>query len=257
MTQLSPTGTAALGYAARGWAVFPLRPRDKTPACAHGVRDATTDIERIRRYWLHVPAANVGIATGAASGFWVLDVDGPEAAAWLAERYPPLPATRAQVTARGRHLLFVVPGVTIRNSAGRLGPGLDVRGEGGYIVAAPSVHPSGHVYAWCGPDAIAETPPWLVEALTVQSAPSQPQPPPPPPAEASDMGAIAGILRRLARAKAGERNNLTYWAAHRLRERGVRYTDAQAALTPIAEALGLPVAETRRTVASAYREGRP
>ena len=253
MTALSPTGAAALDYAARGWAVFPLRPRDKTPACAHGVRDATTDIERIRRYWLRVPDANVGIATGAASGFWVLDIDGPEAAAWLAERYPTLPATRAQVTARGRHLLFAVPpGVEIRNSAGRLGPGLDVRGEGGYIVAAPSVHPSGHVYAWCGPDAIAEPPAWLVEALVGRSV-SVSAPAPAPQAMALDMGAIAGILRRLARAQVGERNNLTYWAACRLRERGVSYADARDALVPIAEALGLPASEAQRTVASAYR----
>lgn len=250
---LSPTGEAAIGYAARGWAVFPLRPREKTPATAHGVLDATTDIETVRRYWQILPDANIGIATGQASGLLVLDVDGPEAAAALAKRYPPLPETRAQMTARGRHLLFAAPGgLAIHNSAGRLCPGVDVRGERGYIVAAPSVHPSGHVYAWTGPDTIAEAPNWLIEALTA-AKPAQTQTLTPAAMRTPDMRAIAGVLRRLAQAREGERNNLTYWAAHRLRERGIAHADAQAAIVPIAQRLGLPESEARRTIASAYR----
>ena len=85
---------AALAYAARGWPVFPLKPRDKVPAIpktegGSGFYDATTDPAVIRRWWERWPDANVGLATGAAAGFVVLDVDGPEGEASLAVTCPP------------------------------------------------------------------------------------------------------------------------------------------------------------------------
>lgn len=139
---------AALYYAQElGWAVFPLKPADKVPLTAHGLKDATTDPDRIAAWWAEHPRANVAIATGEPSGVVVVDIDGP-----LGERaltaFGILPPTPVSLTGKGRHLLFRRPPDGIRNSAGKLGPQLDIRGDGGYIVAPPSVHPSGAAYAW-------------------------------------------------------------------------------------------------------------
>ncbi len=88
-----------------------------------------------RRY----PNANVAIATGAISGLVVIDIDGPDGEASLAT-LPPMPETRIVQTGRGRHLYFAHPGGAVPNSAGKLGKGIDVRGDSGYVVAPPSRH---------------------------------------------------------------------------------------------------------------------
>lgn len=149
----NPRLAAALAYAVRGWPVLPLEPRGKRPLGSlvpHGVKGATTDAATIRGWWTREPDANVGIATGAAAGFDVLDVDGEEGAASLAElerKHGPLPTTPEALTGGGgRHVLFAHAD-GLRNAV-RFAPGLDVRTDGGYVVAAPSVHPSGRIYTW-------------------------------------------------------------------------------------------------------------
>jgi len=157
----SPTHQAAEAYAKRGIAVFPIVAADtfKRPATDHGLLDATTDLTKISAWWSSRPDFNVGIPTGAAATFVVVDVDGPEGAASLAAmeaEHGALPETPEQTTARGRHICFAYdPERPIRNSASRhprygADPRakIDVRGDGGYIVAAPSKHASGAVYAW-------------------------------------------------------------------------------------------------------------
>ena len=157
---------AALRYASRGLSVLPLhsvngegcscgdsecRTPAKHPRTPHGLKDATTDEETIRLWFRTYPAANLGLATGAVSGLWVLDVDGDvgeKTLAKLQEEYEPLPRTIQQATGRGRHLFFRYPGRQIANRAGSIGPGLDVRGDGGYVVVAPSTHVSGATYEW-------------------------------------------------------------------------------------------------------------
>jgi len=257
---LSPLGQAAIAYAARGWHVFPCRPRSKQPATPHGCKDATTDVQRITRYWQRVPDANVAIATGQASGIWVLDVDAPDGIASLREleqRYTKLPRTITQRTGGGGwQLLWRWPANHIvRNSAGKLGPGLDTRGEGGYIVAPPSVHPdTGDEYVWLDheldqPDA-QNAPAWLL-ALVAEQPQAQQQ----AGTNDSQRRAIGGVLRWLAQQRPGNRNCATFWAAHRLREAGVVHEHAQALLVPIATGLGLPEREAARTIASAYGGG--
>jgi hypothetical protein len=171
---MSPLHLAALALAARGVQVFPCVPRGKTPATSHGVLDATVDRQVIERWWRDNPEYNVAIATGAPSGVFVLDVDGGEAEAALRAleaEHGALPATVEAITARGRHVWLRMPDVPIRNSAGRLGPGLDIRGTGGYVLTPPSVHPSGKRYAWSVDTAnqIAQAPAWLI-AKIVDSA---------------------------------------------------------------------------------------
>ena len=159
---------AALHYARAGMAVFPLHANDngacscrkpdcgspaKHPRTDHGLSDATKDEEQIRTWWTRWPTANVGIATGAVSGVVVLDVDpqhgGDDSMVGMREEHGDLPPTRAVRTGGGgTHFFFAHPGVEVRNSQGRLGSGLDVRGDGGYVVAPPSNHMSGCAYEW-------------------------------------------------------------------------------------------------------------
>jgi hypothetical protein len=164
---------SALHYARQGRAVFPVH--EKRPMTAHGLHDATTDEAIIREWWARWPDAGVAIRTGSVSGLIVLDVDpkagGDENLARLEAAHGPLPETPEAITGGGgRHLLFAHPGTPVGNSAGALGPGLDVRGDGGYIVAPPSRHASGRCYEWDllrHPDDVplAPAPAWLLARL--------------------------------------------------------------------------------------------
>lgn len=148
----------ALSYADHGLAVFPLQPQGKEPLDgSRGFKDATTDATRIRQWWGIEPTLNIGIATGAASGgVFVVDVDehdgvsgGTELGEWLADSHCKLPETASSTTGSGgTHYLFRAPAGVAVKSAAHVLPGVDVRGDGGYIVAPPSVHPNGNRYEW-------------------------------------------------------------------------------------------------------------
>jgi hypothetical protein len=159
---------AALDYAAHGLPVFPCIPRGKTPAIARGFHAATTNPATIRRYWTD-PDRNIGIPTGAASKAWVLDIDGEEGEQSLSilerQHGDDIPKTHIVITSRGRHVWLAYRG-TIPSSAGRIGPGLDVRADGGYAIVPPSVHETGHVYSWTGDPQTPfdNAPAWLIIA---------------------------------------------------------------------------------------------
>ena len=160
---------AALAYAGRSVPVFPCRPSAKRPLTRNGHWDATTDPRAIGRWWKQWPSANIGVPTGKKSGLVVLDVDpdagGSESLAKLERADSPLPETARARTGRGGiHVFFRYPrGTEIRNSAGLLGPGLDVRGEGGYIVVPPSR--TRGPYKWVDSSPLAEAS-WLIERLS-------------------------------------------------------------------------------------------
>ena len=156
---------AALQLAQKGLAVFPCQPRGKEPACDTGLHAATTEVERISRWWRAVPDLNIGIATGMVSGIFVLDIDGDEGEAslrQLEQQHGALPPTVEAITGKGRHAYFRTRAAT-RNSAGQIATGIDIRGDGGYVIAPPSVHPSGRDYAWSvdAADIFADAPDWL------------------------------------------------------------------------------------------------
>src|SRR6266540_739204 len=115
----------------------------KHPRTKNGVRDASTDEARIRRWWETWEDANIGVATGKEAGFFALDVDprkgGAEALASLVAKHGKLPETRTADTGGGGvHHLFKYPDFPVKNTTGKLGPGLDIKGEGGSIgVAIP------------------------------------------------------------------------------------------------------------------------
>lgn len=140
---------AALWYAdTLGLPVFPCLPGGKRPLTAHGYKDATTDLDRIRAWWKASPEANIGIPTGGR--FEVFDVDGPEGLIALGDYMDqgafPIPLGIV-LTPRGRHIY--VPPTGAGNTTGLL-PKVDVRGVGGYVVAPPSRTPEG-TYFWDTP----------------------------------------------------------------------------------------------------------
>jgi hypothetical protein len=134
---------AAVRCAKHGWPVFPARPGTKKPQTDHGLMDASTDLGLIDGWWTRWPDANVAVVTGSASGLVVLDVDGDDGAESLKALegwHGPLPRTLSVVTPHlGQHYYFAHPGVEVRNSAGKLGTGLDIRGDGGYVLVPPSM----------------------------------------------------------------------------------------------------------------------
>jgi hypothetical protein len=162
---------AALIYAGEGFSIIPLHFLNHAGACTcgktdcpspgkhpltrHGLRDASNDPDQIEKWWDQFPHANIGVCTGAASnGLVVIDFDPRHGGS---EDGLNLPETLKSNTGNGHHLWFVTED-QIRNSAGKLGQGIDVRGTGGYIVAPPSKHVSGRTYTFDNQLAIAELP---------------------------------------------------------------------------------------------------
>lgn len=194
----------ALGYLALGWSPIPVRPRAKralVPWLEFQQRHPRE--AEIRDWFRRWPEAGVAIVTGEISGLVVLDVDpahgGEESLQQLQARFGPLPATvEAETGGGGRHLYFRHPGGVVRNRVG-LAPGIDLRAEGGYVVAPPSLHPNGKPYAWRdghdpGQRAPASMPGWLVTWLRDQD---------------EQGGHSLGYWRKRVRegATEGERNN--------------------------------------------------
>jgi hypothetical protein len=181
-------GEAALKLARKGLRVFPCRFRGKEPLILNNLQRATTDEKIIRAWWFasaDFVCANIGVATGPGSGIWVLDVDGDKRGeatlrAWEAE-HAALPETVEAITARGRHLYWKwQESAPVRNTQSRDDmPGVDVRGEGGFVLAPPSIHPTGRVYAWSVDSAneFADAPEWLIEKINRNSEPVEPRPP--------------------------------------------------------------------------------
>ena len=181
---LSRLPRAALEYARRGWVLIPLHTAPqghcscglptcpspgKHPRTSHGLLEASADPATVERWWTQWPDANIGCKPGA-SGYVVLDLDGPDgeataqAAGLLAE-----PTLEVQ-TGRGRHRWYRHPGGHIPN--GTLGVKLDVRGDAGYVLLPPSVHASGAVYRWLGRiDEVAALPPAIV--VRIQGVPGE------------------------------------------------------------------------------------
>lgn len=139
----------ALYYAELGLAVFPLAYRNKVPAIEGGCKAATTEKSKIERWWNQNPRYNIGIATGNKSnGLVVIDldvdknkgIDGYEVLRDWQNKHGELPETWQSITGRGGYHYFYKDTITHSNKVG-LYEGVDIRGEGGYIVAPPSVHP--------------------------------------------------------------------------------------------------------------------
>lgn len=237
-----------------------------------GLTVASVDPATIEGWWRRWPSANLAIRTGAVSGLVVLDVDpghgGDESLEALLSDHGPLPpGTVVRTGSGGRHFYFGHPGGVIRNDAGRrLGPGLDIRSDGGYVIAPPSSHTSGTKYRWESRDRHLPNPPdWLLDRLREPLRP--PARPMPPIAEPSSPRRIsawarAALERELAKvstAKEGSRNSTLNRSAFSLGQiAGAGALDAdeiERLLLDRATAIGLGEREARATIASGLSAG--
>lgn len=165
---------SAILCAAHGWPVFPCWAKTKRPCTPHGFKDATIDEPAIESCWQRWPDANVAVATGAASGIVVVDVDmrdgrdGLVTLADLEREHGAMPRTvQSRTGGGGCHLFFDHPGQPVRNGNDVLGVGIDVKGDGGYVLVPRSIHESGKLYEWlpaAGPGdlPLAMLPAWML-----------------------------------------------------------------------------------------------
>jgi hypothetical protein len=212
----------------------------------------------VSEWWGAHPAANIGLATGR--GLDVLDVDGPEGERSLTDlvaRRWPLPSTVEVKTARGRHVYFLAGGWPC--SASRLGPKLDTRGRGGYVVLPPSIHPDGTAYAWSGASSFAAAPAWLTQLLVrpVLAAPvprrfvrhSSRY------TEAALEDATAAVRTAVEGTRNDTLNREAFGIGQLVAAGAIGPGDAEAEMVAAAVSAGLSEAEARRTVLSAFRGG--
>jgi hypothetical protein len=287
MSQRGELLRAARDYITRqGWPVFVLssskmpvsnckrcREEHTTPqqmrGCGclmcHGFYAATLDVARVEEMMRLHPRGLLAVRTGAVSGTAVIDVDAhgiPAMRQMIASGL--LPRTLTQRTGSGYHLVYAHPGVRIVSGPGKGGPGIDVKSDDAYIVAAPSVHPrTGRPYRWLGPltDELAPLPQYWVERLREPDRPCRPGPVPVQAVRGTQyaLGALRRQLAELLKVKKGTRNaalNKTAFVIGQLVGAGMLdQQDAVAALEDVGQRIGLSPGEVRRSVASGLRAG--
>ena len=272
---------AAVVYARRGWPVFPCHSAGPVSGCScsqvdcgspgkhprvkGGLHASSTDASVIRGWWARWPRANVGIRTGDVSGLVVVDVDpahgGDRTMESVEAEFGPLPLTRTVRTpSGGRHLYFRHPGGLVRNDAGRvLGRGVDLRGDGGYVIAPPSRAASGTYAVVARGGTIADLPDWLLERLAEREHPRALAPSSVRAPTAWANAALNGEIDRVRSATEGTRNETLNRVAYRLGQIvGAGALDegvVESALVGEAIAIGLGEREAVRTVRSGLTAG--
>ncbi len=268
---------AALDLAALNLAVFPLAPKSKIPhKGSRGFKDAAKDEATICEAWKKQPYSNIGIATGTPSGIIVLDCDSEEAFDEAARRG--LPTTWIVKTSRGYQVYLrrpawanvpTIPQDDPDKERFDMGiPGAEIKADGGYVVAPPSVHPDGPVYRWeVSPDEapLGDAPDWLLDILRAKLSkrtPQATQPTPAPVAASGDAGAQAlfnSCVEAVRTASQGSRNNTLNDAAYKVGglvgAGRLSQGDAEAALLSAALACGLEEVAARKTIASGLNAG--
>lgn len=267
---MNATLDAALDYISRGWIVLPLKPNLKEPA-GDGWRqqDYGVTTDQAAKIWCDTSALNIGIVTGERSGIWVLDIDpdhdGEASLQALQAGHGDLPQTfTVQTRSGGRHLYFkYVDG--LRNSAGRVGKGIDVRAEGGYVVAPPSA--VGALYRVLDDSPVAVAPQWLVSlaekpVVAPSSAPEGVRAPGEGGgfSQAYTASVVAREVENVLTAAPGEGNNTLNIAAFNLGTLvGAGALDAQEAAQALFEAATRggrrPGRETAGTIKSGLEAG--
>jgi hypothetical protein len=239
----------ALELASKGQPVFPCR-ADKTPLTERGFKCASSDFDAINRWWSVWPDALIGVPTGEK--FVVIDCDlqHTEAQQWYAQA--DLPPTRIHETrSGGRHLLFQ-PNDAVKCTAGKIHPHIDTRGRGGFIIWWPA----------CGfnvlhANVLAPVPDFILHRLVRPIEVRHMATPTVQDTTTTVARKLEGILRTVAQAAEGTRNQITFWGSCRLAEMtaaGWLSRDrAMALAVEAASRNGLPQFEAQRTVRSAFR----
>ena len=229
----------AIEAAELGYRIFPCAPDGKRPLIKAWPDNATSDIDKIRDWWAKTPAANVGLPTGSVNSIFVLDVDvkndagGLESLRELEQQFGPIPPTGTVTTPTGGlHFYFQYDGAqVVRNKAG-FRPGLDIRGEGGYVVAPPSVI-DGKSYTFRNSidSPIAVAPSWLFDIIDSRSGTTKS-----PIVQQDFAGAVEGA-----------RNDTIFRYASSLIARGLPYTDSKELVLLKAKSCNPPLSECEAT----------
>lgn len=256
----------ALGWVGHGYHVFPCNPENKRPMVKGGFKSATKDTGQVNTWWKQWPNSMPGLPTGEVSGFFVLDIDerenvsGNRTLADMEQSYGKLPETYEILTpSGGRHLYFRNDG-SLKNSAGKVGAGLDIRAKGGYVIAPGSITSDGRVYQWAqnAVTTYAEAPDWLIG---LAKAPTSTQTLPGTSTDAYATKAAEMAVNALISCEDGCRNDTLNTQAFglfglvkagRLSEEVVRN-----ALGSVAEGKGLSPQEVKKTLDSAFKAAKP
>jgi hypothetical protein len=251
---------AFTAYRERGWSAFPLQHRSKKPNCQWGEyqKRLPTDDE-IQSWREQLTEPNYGLACGEVSGIVVVDVDGPAGIKAL-EKHGRLPETCCVETAKGAHYYLKHPGFRIGNKA-RFVEDVDLRADGGYVVAPPSVHESGHVYEWMiHPDDVppAPIPEWLMLLI---NPPKQDRIGPDGDHYSSADGGEYWLIRAVDVTTGGNRDETAFWLACQLRDDGKGLAEVECVLTNYARQVTslhdhpYTEREALATARSAFRQG--
>jgi len=273
-----PLLRSVLTLAGRGWYVFPCVPGGKRPALRANWQDlATTDPDRLRAWWTRT-AYNIGVACGP-SGLVVIDLDAPhtgrpgdspaaesgtDSLTALCGQHGqpyPLPTYAVDTPSGGCHLYYAAPHNRIRNSAGRLGPLIDTRAAGGYVIGKDS-RIGGQAYTERDARTPVPLPAWIADLLRDDSSTAAGTPPPIPSSVHGTAYAMAALRREaclVATARSGARNDTLNRAAFSLGQLAAAGLlpplAVAAALASAAERAGLPAQEARRTIRSGMTAG--
>jgi hypothetical protein len=285
MPDTGPMLAAALALAAEGLPVFLLgrtkRPVANCPACpkaaadpnhdrqacpcltCHGFYAATTEPDRITAMLTAIPQGLLAIRTGTASGLAVVDIDPRNGGAVLPDLMPPTRCARSGDG--GWHLYYRHPGGTLAANLDHRGqPGIDIKADGGYVVAPPSIHPdTGMSYRWVGDRPVVEMPPPLLAACRPAEAPPAVTPRTGPTPTTGGRGIssppalLAAHLDAIARAPEGRRRTTVYGAARGVARmvaaRAITAADAHAALYAAGRAAGQNDRDTRAAITGGFR----
>ena len=240
----------AMWYSRIGWRVLPLRDREKVPRTSHGVKDATTDLARIEEWWRRWPNANIGVACG--NWLVVFDVDhrsgGAEAWDRIMAKHR-MPAVPFVLTGDGLH--FYLRDRSGRLRSCKLDDGVDVLSEGKYVLAPPSIHPTGRCYVWGQGRGPVETRglPTIPNSLLGMLVPRPSTTKSTKPATRSQTAiaqerptpygrkALEGLLAEISTAEPGQRHDALFRAAARCGDLAIdRHIDAGAAFDTLLNA---------------------
>lgn len=189
-----------------GWHIFPIHYKSKVPVTKNGFKDATNNIEQIKKWWTEYPNANIGLPTGKINDIIVIDVDPRNGGKFsfdrLLDEYEPLPhAVECLTGGNGNHYYFKYDD-RINKSTIQGYDGIDIQGNGKYVVLPPSIHPNGRQYHWeesSKPviNQITDIPSWFVKLFEVNTKPD----------ENFKAKPVSEYIRLLQGVAEGERNN--------------------------------------------------
>lgn len=191
----------AMFYAEHNIKTFPVKKQGKSPLCPNGFKSATTDRGILHEWNKKFPNCNIGIPTGTINNIFVVDVDGEigtQSLIALENKYGKLDAPTV-ITGKGKHLYFKMPeNVELKCSTSKIADHIDIRANGGYVVAPPSVHENRHLYTWKNfalNQDFPEAPNWLISLISNTEKQHSP---------------VSDVLKEISNAPQGQRNNTLY-----------------------------------------------